>query len=387
MAKGIYLDNSMTTKPSDKSISSMLAFLTDQWGIPSQPHLMGQELFPVMEVNYKSIYSLLNAKEADHFVLTSSGSEAVNHVFSSAYHDITDPTGKNQYIVSTIDEAASLMALSRLESMGCVARMVKPDDSGKITVESVADTITPRTALVSISWANGLTGVINPVLEIAELCHKRGIAFHVDATHVLGRLFFDLEEIAPTYLTFNGDHLHAPKGTGGLLIKEGIKCSPFILGGLEQAGSRAGNFNMPSLAALGSAVEETMEARDFMCTEIARLRNKLENELQKNLKGITVFFKSEERIPNCSAISFEGIPNELMLYHLNSKGVFASIGGGSFQQIGLILAASGVDENLKNTAINFTLSRNTTDSDIDLAIEIIVKCVHDLRKLSATSIN
>jgi cysteine desulfurase len=382
MAKGIYLDNSMTTKPSDQSVASMLEFLTEKWGVPSQPHNQGQELFSAIEEKYKSIYTLLNAKDSDHFVLTSSGPEAISQVFNSAYHDITDPTGKNQYILSTIDEAASLMALSRLESMGCVARMVKPDVGGKITIESIADSITPRTALVSLSFANGLTGVINPILEIAELCKKRGIAFHVDVTHALGRLFFEFDESnMPTYITFNGDHLHAPKGTGGLLIKGGVKCSPLIVGGLEQAGSRAGNFNMAFLAALAMAAHETLQAREFVCTEIARLKNKLENELEKRLSGITVFFKNEERIPNCSCIGFEGIPNELLLYHLNSKGVFAGIGGGSFQQIGLILGASLIPDNIKNSAINFSLSRYTTEHEIDSAIEIIVQCVENLRKL------
>jgi len=387
MAKGIYLDNSMTTRPSDKSIAKMLPFLTENWGVPSAPHQMGQELFFAMEESYRSIYSMLHAKETDHFVFTSSGSEAVNHLFLSCYHDITDPTGKNQYICSTIDEAASLMSLSRLRNMGSVIRMIKPDSSGQITAESIADTITPRTALVSLSYANGLTGVINPVLEIAELCKKRGIPLHLDATHILGRIFFDLEEISPTFLTFNGDNLHAPKGTGGLYIKEGVQCSSFILGGLEQAGSRAGNLNVAALAALGVAAYETTEALDFMCTEIARLRNKFEEELLKRIPDITIFFKTSERIPNCTCISFHGIPNELMLYNLNRKAVFASIGGGHFQQIALVLIASGIEIGVANCALNFTLSRFTTEDEIDQAIEVIAECAKRLRKMSSKLIN
>lgn len=387
MAKGIYLDNSMTTRPSEKSIASMLPFLTENWGVPSQPHQMGQELFFAMEGSYKSIYSLISAKETDHFVFTSSGTEAVNHVFSSAYHDITDPTGKNQYITSTIEEAAILMSLSRLEGMGSVAKMVKPDLQGAITAASIADAITPRTALVSLSFANGITGVINPVSEIAELCRKRGIALHLDATHVLGRVFFELDEIKPTFLTFNGDNLHAPKGTGGLYIFGNVKCSPFILGGLEQGGSRAGNLNVASLAALGTAADETLLARDFMCTEIARLRNLLEEELLKRVPDITIFFRDSERIPNCTCISFHGIPNELMLYNLNRKNVFASIGGGSFQQIGLILAASLVEESIANSSLNFTLSRFTTEDEIFQVVEVIAECAKRLRKISAKLTN
>ncbi len=383
MAKGIYLDNSLTTKPSDKAVSCMLNFLTEKWGVPSAPHQMGQELFGSMQDSYKPIYSLLNAKTEDTFVLTSCGQEAVNHVFTAAYHDITDPTGRNQYIVSSIDEAASLMSASRLEMLGATLKMIKPAPSGNIRVEDIADAITPRTALISLSYANGLTGVINPVQQIGELCKKRGIAFHLDVTHVLGRIFFDKEEINPNFITFNGDNLHAPKGTGGLLIRQGTKCSSFILGGLDQAGFRAGNFNMPGFAALSMACQETIEATDFMCTEIARLKNKFEDELLTYIPGITILFKNSERLPNITAISFHGIPNELMLYTLNKNSLFANIGGGPFQQIGLILMASQISSDIANCALNFTLSRYTTESEIDKAVAIIVEAAKLLKKISS----
>lgn len=382
MAKGIYLDNSMTSRPSDPSIAAMLPFLKEMWGVPTQPHQMGQELFFSMKESYQAIYALLKAKESDQFILTSSGAEAVNHVFLSAYLDITDPTGKNQYIVSAIDEAPSLMSLSRLEQLGCVAKVIQPNAKGFVTVESIADAITPRTALVSMSLANGLTGVINPVDEIAELCKSRGIAFHIDVTHTLGRLDSDFSKINPTYLTFNGDHLHAPKGTGGLSIREGVKCSPFIAGGVEQAGLRAGNLNVASLAALGTAAKELVDANDFVCTEIARLRNQFEEELTKQIPDVTIFFKDSDRIPTCSCIGFDGISNELMLYHLNKKQLFASIGGGSFQQIALILRASFIDASKACTAINFTLSRYTTEEDIEKAVLIIAETAKSLRKIS-----
>ncbi|HRD54947.1 MAG TPA: aminotransferase class V-fold PLP-dependent enzyme, partial [Parachlamydiaceae bacterium] len=369
-------------KPSDKAVAKMLAFLTDHWGVPSAPHKKGQELFPAMEAAYKKIYTLFGMKEEHQFVFTSSAEEAINHVFASTYHSVTDPTGKNQYIISAIEEAASLMAASRLEAMGCVIKTVKPNSVGEVQIEQIADAITPRTALVSLSFANGLTGVIFPLHEIAELCAKRGILLHVNMTHAIGKVFFDSEEIRPAFITFNGDHLHAPKGTGGLFIKEGVKCAPFILGGQEQAGLRAGNLSVALLAALGEAAEETKDAADFMCTEIARLRNKLEDKIVKAVPDATVFFQNEMRLPHISLIGFPGISNELMLYHLNKKGVFASIGGGSFQKINLLLEASLIDKKRAQEAINFTLSRYTTEDEIERAAHIIAECVSDLKKLS-----
>jgi cysteine desulfurase len=179
------------------------------------------------------------------------------------------------------------------------------------------------------------------------------------------------------------DHLHGPKGTGGIHIKQGLKCSPFIYGGIEQGGYRAGSFNMAGLAALGQAAKETLECRDLLCTEVARLRNKLENSILENVPDTVVFYREQERIPNCTAIGFPGIANEALLFALNRKGVYACIGGGSFQQIGLVLTAGGIPVTLAECAINFSLSRETTEDDIDRAIEVIIDSAKRLRRVSS----
>ncbi|MCE5316380.1 MAG: cysteine desulfurase [Parachlamydia sp.] len=383
MPHGIYLDNSTTARPSQKALSKMMPFLTDRWGHPSQPHQMGQELYPAMQESYKAIYALLGTKESASFVFTSSGAEAVNQVFLSTYLDVSQSSGKNQFITSNVDEAPALMSIGRLEHMGCVGKMVHAGAHGVVTVEALGDAISPRTALVSLSWANGLTGVVQPVAEISQVCQQRGIALHLDATHVLGKLFYDLEEIKPTFLTFNGAQLHAPKGTGGLSVKEGTKCSPFIVGGIEQGGKRAGSFDVAALVALGQASLETLETRDLLCTEVARLRDKLESNILEGFPEAQILLKGvHERLPHCTAIAFPGMANEALLYTLNRKGVFASIGGGCFQQLALILAASGIPDILAHTAVSFSLSRETTEDEVDRASEIICEAAKRLRKLS-----
>lgn len=382
MTSRIYLDNSMTTRPSEKAISQMLPFLTDMWGTASAPHQMGQALYPAIEESLRAIYTLLGAANEDDFVFTSSGAEAVNHALFSAYYDITRVTGKNQIVTSHIDEAPTLMSIGRLEHLGCVGKMANADAHGRVTAQAIADAITPRTALVSLSWANGLTGVINPVSEIAALCEERGIRLHLDATHVLGKLFYELPDIKAHLITFNGDHLHAPKGTGGLYLQAGVVCSPFIVGGLEQAGHRAGSLNVAALAALGAAAVEAIEARDYMCTEIARLRGKLEDGIREEFPDAVIMFRDQERLPHCTTICFPGIVNEAMLFALNRKNVFASIGGGNFQQIRLLLTAAGIPDTLAYTAVNFSLSRMTTEDEIDRAVAIIGATAKQLRKTS-----
>lgn len=382
MPRGIYLDNSLITRPSDQALAKMMPFFTAMWGTPSAPHKMGQELYPALDESYKAIYALLGAGENDNVVFTSSGAEAVNQVVQSAYSEITHATGKNQFLTSNIDEAPSIMAVSRLEEQGCVAKMAKANARGFISVDAIMDIITPRTALISLTWANGLTGVINPVGEISTLCQERGIKLHLDATHVLGKLYFVLSDIGADYITFSGDVFHAPKGTGGLYIKAGNKCRALILGGSEQNGLRAGSINVPAFVALGHAAREALDARDLLCTEVARLRDRLEAGVCEGFPEAIPFFQKEERLPHCCTIAFPGMANEALLYALNRKNVFASIGGGGFQQIGLILMASGIEETLAHSALSFSLSRETTEEEVDQAVGIIVECAKKLRKIS-----
>ncbi|MEI8366065.1 MAG: cysteine desulfurase family protein [Parachlamydiaceae bacterium] len=383
MTNGIYLDNNTVTRPSEQALAKMLPFLTERWGVPSAPHRIGQQLLPAIEEALRGIYALMGAKESDDIVFTSSNAEGINHIILSTYFDVTVHTGKNQFITSTIDEAPQIMAIGRLEQLSCVGKMAPADKHGRVTAEIIAEAMNPRTALVSLSWANALTGVVNPIEEIAAVCKERGVHLHIDASHAIGKLFYEWEDVPAQFLTINGDNIHAPSGTGALFIRGDTKCSPFILGGVEQGGHRAGSYSVAGLVALGQAAREAIDTRDLMCTEVARLRAKLENGLVSKIPDTVVFFRDQERLPHCSAIAFPGVSNEALLYILSRKGVYASIGGGTCQQIGLVLIASGVEESLAHSALSFSLSRETSEDEIDRAIEIIADCVSHLRKISS----
>lgn len=380
MARGIYLDNSTATRPSAHAVSKMMPYFTELWGSPSSPNYPGNELLPSMAEAYKSIYTLLGAKETDTFVFTSSGAEAVNQAIFSAYFDVTLSSGKNQFLTSLADEAPSIMAFSRLEQFECVCRQIRPNREGKITAELLSKMITPRTALISLSWGSGLTGTFHPVEEIAALCRQRGILLHLDVSHVVGKFYFEIAEIDAHFFSFGADQLHAPKGCGGLFIKAGTDCKPLIFGGNEQNRLRAGSFSVAHLAALGHAAKEAIDSRDLLCTEVARLRDKLEMGIVSHYPEAVPFYCDQERLPHCTTIAFPSIVNEAMLYTLNRKGLYASIGGGNFQQLSQLLIFAGVPEILAQTAVSFSLSRETTEAEIDLAIEKIVESAKQLRK-------
>ncbi len=382
VSQPIYLDNANAARPSELTISRMLPYYSEDWASPSSPHRMGQRMWPAMEEAYRSLYALFGASPEDTIVFTSSGTEAVNQVLQSVFYDVTRPSGKNHFVTSSIDEAPAILTLGHLEQLGAVSKATAVAKGGYVTAELVGDAITPRTALVSLSWANGLTGVINPVAEIAALCKQRGILFHLDATHVLGKVYFDLSEVGADFITFNGEQMHGPKGSGGLFIRSKARLSPLLFGGMQQGGYRGGDVNVPALIGLGQAAREAIESRDLLCTEVARLRNRLEEGVLAAYPEAKVFYRDQERLPNVTTIVFPGIANEALLFALSRHSLYASMGGGNFQQIGLLLTATGVNDLLSHTALSFSLSRMTYEEEIDRAIVQIAETAKKLRNLS-----
>lgn len=380
--KFVYLDNSTTARPSGEAISKMLTFYSEKWGTPYQPHTLGQETFPPLKEALHSVYQLLGAIDQDTVVITSSSAEAVNQAIFSTFQNTSLMDGKNHFITTLIEEAPMMMSLRRLEALDCAATFLKPNAQGIITAKALTEAVTPRTAMLCLSWANGLTGVVQPIAELAEICKLRGIKLLVEATHVLGKLFFELKDLPIDFIAFNGEQLHAPKGTGGLYSRHGVKLSPFIIGGIEQAGLRAGSINVPATVALGVAAKQALEARDYVCTEVARLKMLFEKQLQKRLPDIKILFENEERVPHITAISFPGVSNEALLFLLNRKSVYASLGGGSQQQIGFMLSACGFDPLVANSALSFSFSRETTEQEIDYAVQAIEAGYLRLKKAS-----
>ncbi|MBB64235.1 MAG: aminotransferase [Waddliaceae bacterium] len=382
MSRYVYLDNITRTAPAEEVVRVIKNSLSEHWASPMAPHQIGQDLIPVIQEALKTIYSSLGAREVDTFILTSCGAEAVNHVLHSVYHDITRHTGKNHYVSSKVGEAATIVGAGHLEQLGCSSTMAEVDEDGMLSADKILDAMTPRTALVSISWANPLTGVVNPIHDILDLCKERGALLHVEASQAIGKEFFYLEDLAIDYLTFDGSLIHGPQGTGGLHIRAGAELSPFIYGEADQAGRRAGNWNIPGLLGLSEAVKQAIEQQDLMGTEVARLRRKLEEGIQKAYPEAKILYESSIRLPHITAISFPGIANDALLHALNKEKVYANFGGGALQQLSLMLMNSGISPEIAQSTLSFSLSRYTSDEEIDLAVERIASCAQHLRKLS-----
>lgn len=350
-----------------------MPFYEESFASPFSPYRAGQELFLPIETAQKKIFELFGAQAEDQFVFTSSGAEACSIAVHSAFQALTKLGGKNHFVARSIDEAPTVLAISNLEDEGCYLKLAPTAKRGFVTKDALIEAISPRTALVSVSWACGLTGVIQPLEELAEVCRERAIWLHVDATHVVGKLNILFSDLPIDILTFSGHGLHAPVGTGGLFAKKHIPLRPLVFGN---------PVNVPMLVALGESAHLALETQSLYCTEVARLRDLFEENIRKIYPEACVLLSDEERVPHISAIAFPGIHAELLAFGLSRKGVCASMGGAPFQPMEKVLEACSIDPELARSALAFSLSHDTQEHELERASEIIGEAAKRLRRLS-----
>lgn len=329
--------------------------------------LEGKEAPPVDRC-IQMISDLVGAGPKDPFLFTSSGAEAIGSVHWTAFMEVARKEGKTHFITCGSEDASMLQSLKRLEDLGCFVKIVPLDAAGKIDVVKLAELMGPRTAMISLSVAHRLTGVIQPIEEISSLAKEKSVLLHLDATYGLGKLAYPFEHA--DYLTFSGDWIHSVKGSGGLFAKEGRPINPLVVGKTE--------LDTPSLLALGSAAAQASLTIDTMSLEVARLRDRLEAKLP----SATSLFPDSLRLPNVAVLSFPGIHQEMLVYALRKKGVFASIGGSRSPLLRAQLQACGYDEITAQTAVSFSLSRYTTQGDIDRAVAVITESLAALKLLA-----
>ena len=378
----MYLDNSTAAKPSPQALQRALIYFSERFGSVSSPHQMGYDLMQDAQKYYSDIYTFFNVKDDDHFVFTSSGQEAVSQVFHSVKKSRFEKEGKNHFIVRAIDEAAAIYTLSELENDACITTLAPVSPHGYMTLDALKDARHVKTALFSSSLACGLTGVIQPVDELVAFAKEHDILFHLDVSHCIGKLSLDFQELDCDYLSFNGAQFHALHGTGGLFAKNSAPLYPLIHGENEEKQNRGGVLNMPLFASLAQALDDAKADEMLYCTEICRLRDMFETELTLRCPEASVLFQNEERLPHISCIAFEGIKSEALLFALNRKGVYACMGGGSFQHIAHVLSASGIAPPLSQCALSFSLSKDTQEVEIEQALVIIQDVVKRLKKTS-----
>jgi cysteine desulfurase len=272
--------------------------------------------------------------------------------------------------------------MKQLERKGYKVTYLPVDRAGRLHMDAFIEALDDETAIASIMYANNETGVIFPIKEVGAICRKRGILFHTDAVQAAGKIPIDVKKLDVDMLSISGHKLHAPKGIGILYVRKCCKFFPYIIGGHQECGNRAGTENLASIIALGKACEIALENIEIEQHNVARLRDILELNLMNKCSDIFINGYDSERLSNTTSISFSNIDSEVLLHRLDKYGIFASAGSAcssGSSEPSHVLRAIGVPEIAIHGSIRFSLSRYTTEEEINKVIEIIPGIIDELR--------
>ncbi len=385
----IYLDNNATTPIDPAVYETMKPFLKDMFGNPNSLHSFGTEVHPGMIKALDQLYAGINAGDDSDILVNSCATEGNNTVLKGIYYDLILKTDKKHLITSQIEHPAVSHTVNFLESLGVEVTRLPVSSEGLITPAALKEAIKKdKTALVSIMWANNETGLINPIKELVKIAHDNGALFHTDAVQAIGKFKVDVQDVPVDFLTFSAHKFHGPKGAGGLYIKENLNLTPLFHGGEQMGGKRAGTVDVPSMVAMGKAMElATSEEAILHENKFVRmLRDKLEDVIT-DLDDTIVIGDKKNRTPNTILASFKGIEGESFLWDLNQNGIAASTGSACSSEdleADPTFVAMSIDADLAHTGVRFSLSRFNTVEEIDRVIEVVKKTVTRLREISST---
>lgn len=378
----VYLDNNATTRVDEEVVQAMLPFFTEQFGNPSSLHSFGNQVGMALKKARQSVQKLLGAEHDSEIVFTSCGTEADSTAILSALK--AQPERKT-LITTVVEHPAILSLCDYLASEGYTVHKLAVDKKGRLDLDHYASLLTDDVAIVSVMWANNETGTLFPVLEMARMADDAGIMFHTDAVQAVGKVPMNLQDSAIHMLSVSGHKLHAPKGIGVLYLRRGTRFRPLLRGGHQERGRRAGTENAASIVGLGVAAERALAFMEHENTEVKRLRDKLEAGILAAVPYAFVTGDPDNRLPNTANIAFEYIEGEAILLLLNKVGIAASSGSactsGSLEP-SHVMRAMDIPYTAAHGTVRFSLSRYTTEEEVERVIAAVPPIVAQLRKLS-----
>jgi cysteine desulfurase len=385
----IYLDNNATTIVDPRVKEAMEPFWCQLYGNPNSLHAFGTEVHPYMRLALDRLYAGINARDADDILITSCATESNNTVLQSAWYNLVRTGEKTEIVITEVEHPAVSNTCRFHASLGAKIIHLPVNEEGIVDAGILGEHIHPdRTALVSIMWANNETGLVFPIRELASLCREKGILFHTDAVQAIGKIPVDVRETPVDFLSFSAHKFHGPKGVGGLYVREGVKITPLLHGGEQMRGRRGGTVNVAFLVGMGLAMELAVESLAHEQVHVRRLRDRLEDALAE-IEGVAVIGRRELRVPNTILVSVKGVEGEAMIWDLNRQGVAASTGSACASESlepNPTFIAMAIDTELAHTGVRLSLSRFTTDEEIDAAIPIISAAITRLRSISPSAV-
>jgi cysteine desulfurase len=379
--KVIYLDNNATTAVAPEVLDAMLPFLTERYGNPSSIHRFGGLVRRNIDAARGQVAALIGC-QPDEIYFVSCGSESDN---MAVVGFVKTHKARTRIVTSAVEHPAVRTLCASLKADGIEVIEIGVDANGLLRRDQLEHVPLDPDTLLTFMWANNETGVLFPVEELAQTAHSKGALFHTDAVQSTGKIPINLAKSNIDMLSLSGHKLHAPKGVGALFVRKGTKLSPFLIGGHQEHGMRAGTENVASIVGLGKACELALSHLDEESSRVRKLRDRLEAGLLSTCTAAHLNGDAVMRLPNTANISFEFIEGEGILLLLDEKGIAASSGSactsGSLEP-SHVMMAMGVPYTLAHSSIRFSLSRYTTDADVDAVLAVMPAIVDRLRKLS-----
>ncbi|MEA3187280.1 MAG: cysteine desulfurase [Chthoniobacter sp.] len=377
----IYFDNNATTAVDPAVVTEMLPFLTELYGNPSSAYTFGSQVAKAVETARERVAALLGC-EPREIIFTSCGTESNNAAITSALSLDRD----RQHIVTTrVEHSAIIKHCEWLAKRGHEVTWLGVDERGQIDLGELERAIRPDTAIVSTMWANNETGVLFPIEEIAAIVHKKKTLFHTDAVQAVGKIPINLGHSHINFLSVSGHKLHCPKGVGVLFVSRRTRFNPYLIGGGQEHGKRAGTENVASIVALGKAAELAGETMEHENTFVRGLRDDFEKAVLEKIADTQLNGDAVHRLPNTTSIAFDGIESEGVLMLLDKAGICCSAGSacttGSIHP-SHVLRAMGFSAERARSSLRFSFSRFNTKDEVEKAIEILPRVIAKLRQMT-----
>lgn len=378
----IYLDNAATTKISDSVFNAMLPWLKEGYGNASSIYSLGRESAVALARARAACAEALGCEPREIF-FTSGGSESDNWAIKSTAKAMAKK-GKNHIVSSVFEHHAVLHCLESLEKEGFEVTYLPVYENGIVRVEDVKNAIRDDTALVTIMYANNEIGTIQPIPEIGEICREKGVYFHTDAVQAVGNVPINVKEQNIDMLSLSGHKIHAMKGIGLLYVNKKIRLAPFIEGGAQESGKRAGTENIAAIVGLATALQEATRGVEAKNRLLTPLRDKIIDAFSK-IEAARLNGDRDKRLCGTVNFSFVGVEGESLLLQLDLHGIAASSGSactsGSLDPSHVLLALGLVHE-VAHGSLRISMSEYTTEAEIDELIKVVPEIVDKLRKMS-----
>jgi len=380
MNKIVYLDHNATTPVDPAVLEAMLPYLTENFGNASSVHAWGTEGRYGVEKARMQLASLVGASE-DNIVFTSCGSESNNTVLNSVARKFE---GKGCHVIcSAIEHPAVYRCLDDLAKRGLVTvTYIIPQSSGAVASEDFEKAIQPDTRLFSLMYANNEMGAIQPVKEICAIARERGILTHSDSIQAIGKIPFNVSEIGLDFATFSGHKIYAPKGIGAYYVKDKSLITPLLHGGGQEMKLRPGTESVPMIAGLGAAAELCAKNLSAESAGLAEMRVRLEEALRREIEGVVVCAEGADRLPGTSCVCFEGVYGTYVVLDLADEGIAVSSGSAcsaNKSEPSHVLLAMGMEPEVAQGAVRFSLGRANTPDQIDVVVEKVAEIVQKQR--------